>query len=113
MKIYLHSDRAERLKVYTVHISPAGDSDFVKSSDMRDEWKMPDGKPKQYAIDFAYGTAEVEDSLARYMVGRGIAHKTKLMRQLRKLFTQDGTEIESVYDERGERIMFDIPAVAA
>jgi len=31
MKVYLHSDRAERLAAYSVHVCPAGDSDFHRS----------------------------------------------------------------------------------
>jgi hypothetical protein len=113
VKIYLHSDRAERLPTYTVHVAPAGDTGFIKAVDIREDWKLPDGNAKQFSIDFAYGAAEVEDSIARYMVDRGIAHKTRLLRQLRRLFTQDGTEIKEVFDERGARILFDGPAIAA
>lgn len=65
MKIYLHSDRAERNAKYTVHVSPAGDAGFVREVDMRDDWKLPDGTPKQFAIDFAFGVAQVEDLLAK------------------------------------------------
>ena len=113
MKIYLHSDRAERMATYTVHVSPAGDTGFVKDSEMCEGWKLPDGTAKQFPIDFAFGAAEVDDSLGRYMVARGIAHKTRLLRALRRLFTQDGTEIESVYDDRGARIVFEGPEVLA
>ena len=105
MKIYLHSDRAERNAKYTVHVSPAGDTGFVNSNDVRDDWKLPDGSRERFPIDFAFGSAEVDDAIGRYMVARGIAHKTRLVRQLRRLFTQDGTEINEVFDEFGMRIV--------
>lgn len=106
MKVYLHSDNAERSSRYPVHVCPAADVDFVKSEHVLDEWKLADGKPRQFEIIFKNGVAEVEDPLGKYMVARGIASSGRLVRVLRQLFTQDGKPV-NVSVEDGELVMKD------
>jgi hypothetical protein len=64
-----------------------------------------DGSARQFEIVFSYGKAEVRDDLARYMVARGIAHKTRLLRKVQKLFDRFGQPLDEVFDERGQRIL--------
>lgn len=106
MKVYLHSDNAERSSRYPVHICPAGDTDFVKSADVLEEWRLADGQPRQFEIIFKNGVAEVETSLGKYMVARGIAAPSRLVRVLRQLFTQDGKPVD-VSVEDGELVLKD------
>ena len=111
MRIFLHSDAAEKAARYVVTIAPAGDVEFVKPSDMPqgqfDSWALADGRPKQFEIVFAFGAAEVRDDLARYMVDRGIAHKHRMLRKVRQMFDRFGKPLEEVFDERGERILLE------
>lgn len=106
MRVYLHSDNAEQQSRYVVTISPAGDTDFVASADVIKDWTFADGRPKQFEVIFAYGVATVADEIGKYMVARGIAHRTRLFRAVQKLFTREGNPIEEVYDEHGRPVMF-------
>lgn len=113
MKVYLHSTRAEASKVYPMHLAPADDVLFVSNGDSLDSWKNQDGTAKQIEINFAYGAAEVPDELGNYMIARGIAHKSRLLRRISKLFDRNGQPIEAVFDADGKRIELDIPGIAA
>jgi hypothetical protein len=106
MRIFLHGDAAEKSARYVVTISPAGDTDFV-GGELPAAWTLADGRPKQFEIAFAFGAAEVQDDLARYMVDRGIAHKHRMLRKVRKLFDRFGKPLEEVFDERGQRVLLE------
>lgn len=107
MRIYLHSDNAEKQERYPVNVAPAGDVDFVASKDVIADWAFADGRPKQFEIIFRYGIADVADELGKYMTARGIAHRSRLIRRVRQLFNKDGTPIDEVYDERGAPVLLD------
>lgn len=113
MKIYLHSDRAEKSKVYPMHLAPAADSLFVSDGEAPQSWKNADGSAKQIEVNFSFGSAEVPDELGRYMVARGIAHKSRLLRKISQLFDRDGQPISEVFDANGMRIDLDAPSQAA
>lgn len=114
MKVYLHSDRAERSASYPMHLAPAADAIFVADGESPKEWTNADGSAKQISIDFSFGVVEVPDSLGRYMVARGIAHKSRLLRRISQLFDRNGDPINEVFDRDGKRIEFDqAGAVAA
>lgn len=101
MRIFLHSTRAEASPSYIVTVAPAAD-DFVKSEHAIADWKTPEGNPKQIEVVFQYGAAEVPDALGKYIVSRGIAQKTRLVRQVRQLFDAAGRVIHGgVFDEHG------------
>jgi hypothetical protein len=106
VKVYLHSDAAERAKRYIVTIAPAGDTDFV-GGEIPAAWTYADGRPKQFEIDFAHGVAEVNDELGRYMVDRGIAKRHRMLRKVRQLFDRTGRPIEEVFDNVGNRIFLE------
>jgi hypothetical protein len=107
MKVYLHSDSAEKAARYIVTIAPAGDEEFVKPGDMPADWVLANGRPKQFEINFGFGVAAVRDDLGRYMVEREIAHRHRMLRKVRQLFDRFGKPLEEVFDERGERIFLE------
>jgi hypothetical protein len=111
MRVYLHSDRAEKSKSYIVNLAPAADPG-VALQGVPDDWKNPDGTAKQMQVDFVYGVAEVSDELGKYMVGRGIAHKSRLLRKISQLFDAKGEPIHEVFDASGQRINLDTPVAA-
>lgn len=111
MKVYLHSTRAELSKSYPMHLAPADDVLFVSAAP--DEWRNRDKTAKQITVDFVYGAVEVPDELGKYMIARGIAHKSRLLRRISQLFDRNGDPIEAVFDADGKRIEFDMPGIAA
>jgi hypothetical protein len=82
MKVYLHSERAEQSDEYPVRVSPAADREFVSKEcvEANKDWEHADGTPRQYEIKFCKGYAEVEDSVGKYLIARGIAHAGVLRR---------------------------------
>lgn len=106
MRVFLHSDNAERQARYIVTVSPAGDTEFVAPADVLKEWALADGRPKQIEVAFEFGAAKVSDELGRYMVARGIAHRTRLLRKVRQLFNREGQPIEA-FDEHGQPFTLD------
>jgi len=94
MIIYLHGS-PDKLPVaeHTVIICPGTDvrQPFVmdkdgnstgKRAEAPSEWMDEiDGelKPRQIPVIFRHGQAEVEDSVGRYMISRGLAQKTRLV----------------------------------
>lgn len=107
MKIYLHSENAERHPKYVVTIAPAGDVEFVSSEDCKPEWKNAKGDPLQIEVVFDRGVAEVNDSIGKYMVARGIAMKSRLLRRVQQLFDRSGRPIYEVFDQHGTPILLD------
>ena len=103
MRIYLYSDAAEKAARYVVTIAPAGDAEFV-GNHVPAEWKLADGRPKQFEIVFSYGVAEVPDDLGRYMVKREIAHRrNRVLRKVRQFFDRSGKPLD-VFDANGNRV---------
>jgi hypothetical protein len=93
LKVYLHGDNAEKSSYYTVTVAPAGDTLFVRGGDVLDDWKLADGSAKQFEIVFDHGVAEVDDCLGNYMIARGIAQKSRLVRKVRQLFDNLGRAV--------------------
>lgn len=111
MRIYLHSDRAEKSATYPMHLSPASDVGIVQG-EVPSDWKNPDGSAKQITIDFVYGAADVPHELGKYMVERGLANKSRLLRKVSQLFDRHGTPIDEVFDKDGQRVNLDTPIAA-
>jgi hypothetical protein len=108
MRIYLHSDNAEKSPRYLVTVSPAADTAFLRGDEILKDWTLADGTPKQIEVLFSFGYADVPDELGRYMTKRGIAHRTRILRVIRKkLFDRHGKEIDEVFDAAGQPIMLD------
>lgn len=107
MKVYLHSDRAEKSAVYPMHLAPAADP-AIALDGMPADWKLPDGTAKQMEITFVYGVAEVSDEVGRYMIARGLAHKSRLLRRISQLFDARGEPIDA-FDQYGQRVTLDTP----
>lgn len=112
MKIYLHSEQAEKDARYTVTVAPAADTDFVKSVDVETEWKLADGAAAQIEVNFSFGVAEVPDPLGNYMVARGIAHESRILRKVFQLYDRRGNPIAEVFDKDGKRVMLNTPQAA-
>jgi hypothetical protein len=110
MKIYLHSDNAERQAKYPVTIAPAADKLFVKPTECPKSWMQADGTPINFEINFAYGVADVDDEIGHYMVKRGIAHGSRMLRKIYQLFNRNGEPIEEVFDRDRNRIFLDAQA---
>lgn len=112
MRVYLHSDAAERSASYVVNVSPAGDLEFISAEKaaLNPQWTNADGNPKQFQLNFVFGALEVEDSMAVYLVTRGIAHKSRVMRQVRQLFDRNKNPIEEAFDEHGRSVPLHAPA---
>lgn len=108
MKIYLHSESAEKSAQYPLIVSPAGDQEFVTAEDAKNKgWFNAKGDAIQYQVDFVYGVAEVETSLGRYMVDRGLAHKSRIIRRVSQLFDAAGNAIGAVFDRHGQRVLLE------
>lgn len=109
MKIYLHSESAEKSAKYPVIVSPAGDQEFVTAEDAKSKgWFNAKGDAIQYQIDFVFGSADVETSIGKYMVDRGIAHKNRILRRVQQLFDSTGKAIGDVFDKYGHRVLLDV-----
>lgn len=113
MRVFLHSDNAERQAKYVMTVAPAADTDFVENAHILDEWKLADGGARQIEVTFVFGAAEVPDSLGRYMAARGLAHRSRMLRKVFQLYDRLGKPIEEVFDASGQRVMLDTQAVAA
>jgi hypothetical protein len=100
MKVYLHSDSAEKAARCIITIAPASDEAFVKPADISADWQLANGQPKQFEINFGFGVAEGRDDFGRYMVERGIAHRHRMLRKVRQPFDRFGKPLEEVFDER-------------
>jgi hypothetical protein len=109
MRVYLHSDRAEKTPKYPLTVSPAGDKGFLKSKGMHvlPEWVHPSGEPVQIELLFDYGSAEVPDALAKYMIERGIAHRGRMLRRIAQLFNAKGEPLNEVFDRHGAPVILD------
>jgi hypothetical protein len=103
MKVYLHSESAERSAKYHLFACPAGDNEFVRLDDCPREWFMPDGETRRnIPVAFEFGACEVPDSLGKYLIARGVAHKSRLARKVRQFFDAAGKVIGGgVFDEHG------------
>ena len=108
-KVYLHSDAAEKAAKYVVNLAPAGDTAFLKADDCPAEWKLADGSPRQMQVDFAFGAAEVDSKLANYMVLRGIAHRSRMMRRVGQLFDAAGNLVTELFDAKGRSVAVQAP----
>jgi hypothetical protein len=104
MRVYLHSENAEKSARYPVIVAPAGDEEFVSSEDGA-KFRNAAGDAIQYQIDFAFGAAEVESGLGAYMVARGIAHKSRLTRVVQQFFDAAGKAIGAVFDQHGRPVL--------
>jgi len=113
MKVYLHSDRAERLAAYSVHVCPAGDSDFHRSekygaAGFPKSWLTPAGDPKQMKIVFVFGAATVDDELWPLSGSAGaLSTNTACCGASVSSSTVAEKPIEELFDEAGERVFYD------
>ena len=78
MKIYIGGKARENPR-HSMHVCPAADKSFVKG-EVPTEWVNDLNEALTFSIDFAFGQAEVPDHLGRYLVDRGLAHKTPMFR---------------------------------
>ena len=70
MKIYLPKYRDG---LHTVSVAPAA----IDATARVPEWQDEEGNPTSQTVTFRYGTAEVPDSLGRFLVAHGFAKKTR------------------------------------
>ena len=78
MFVYLPTER-DRRNDHTIYVTPGADAAFTKG-EVPAEWKDQEGKPLTITVKFIQGKAEVPKNLGEYMVERGLARKTALIR---------------------------------
>ena len=77
MRVYFNSDKRGS---HTVHIRPAADFDFLQGQPPASDWLEDDGRtPRQIAVVFTDGAAEVSDSVGKYLIAAGHARATRLI----------------------------------
>jgi hypothetical protein len=107
VKVFLHSESAARTSNYPVNACPAGDADFVDLVSAPRSFFQADGEtPKPFKIEFEYGAAIVPDDLGKYLIARGIAHKTKMPTtgRFKHFLNAAGRVISEIFDADGNRI---------
>lgn len=104
MRVFLHSEKAEKSKHYVMTVAPAADLGFVLGEVPR-EWQHPDGSAKQIEVVFEFGAAEVSDQLGAYMVKRDLVKRTRLMRRVARFFDRFGKPLDEVFDEAGQLVL--------
>jgi len=78
MKVYVPTER-ERATSHTIYVTPASDAETVKEG-IPSEWQDVEGKPITFPIQFKQGVATVDDKIGAYMIKRGLARKSSLIR---------------------------------
>jgi hypothetical protein len=77
MQVYFNSEKRGN---HTVHVRPAADFDFLQGQQPASDWLEDDGRtPRQIAVIFSDGVADVSDSIGRYLVATGHARPTRLI----------------------------------
>jgi hypothetical protein len=76
MKVYLTGEKARRQPVFFMSVAPAA---TVSNHEVPAHWVDDQNKPVQFNIEFAFGEAEVEDSIARYLLEHELVKKSKLL----------------------------------
>lgn len=75
MKVYHLGEKARRQKVFIMSVAPAAD---MRNQEVPSDWVDGDNKPVQFNLEFNYGEAEVEDSIAKYLVDKNLCVRTRL-----------------------------------
>jgi hypothetical protein len=89
MYVYLNGDNPRGHPNYVVRVAPAADNYFTNAEDCPSDWKEANGSAKQIDIVFAYGRAEVDENMGRYLVKRGIAERSRIIQAARALVGLD------------------------
>ena len=77
MRVYFNS---EKRGSHTVHIRPAADFDHLAGQPPASDWLEDDGRsPRQIAVVFTDGVADVPDSIGKYLIAVGHARTTRLI----------------------------------
>jgi len=79
MKVYISGDKPRAQASFFMSVAPAA---TVRNQEVPEHWVQQEGDkivPVQFNIEFKYGEAEVEDTLARYLIDQGLAKKTNLL----------------------------------
>lgn len=79
MKIYCMGDKPSQQASFTMSIAPAA---VVQNTEVPAHWVEQSGDkivPVQFNIEFIYGVAEVEDSLAKFLLQHGLAKRSRLI----------------------------------
>jgi len=87
MKVYLAGEKARRQPSFIMSVAPAA---TVQNDEMPHHW-FDNGKPVQFNLEFIYGEAEVEDSIARYLLQEGLVKRTALI--LPPSFVEPGAQL--------------------
>lgn len=85
MKVYALGQKARISPSFLMVIAPAGD---VQNQEVPSHWVDENNKPVQFNINFEFGAAEVDDTIGRYLIEKGLAKRTSLI-----LPRQDGEQI--------------------
>ena len=78
MKVYVPTER-ERATSHAIYVTPGTDPETIKEG-VPSEWLDQEGKAINFRIEFKQGVANVDDKIGAYMLKRGLARKTSLIR---------------------------------
>jgi hypothetical protein len=79
MKIFISGEKPRAQASFIMSVAPAA---TVQNEEVPAHWVHQEGDkivPVQFMIEFIYGEAEVEDSVARYLIEQGLAKKSNLL----------------------------------
>lgn len=76
MKVYLVGEKPRRQAAFIMSVAPAA---TVRNEEVSAHWVDDKNNPVQFNIEFNHGEAEVEDSIAKYLLAQGLVKRTKLL----------------------------------
>ena len=77
MRVYFNSEKRGN---HTVHVRPAADFEHLQGQPPASDWLEDDGRsPRQFAVVFTDGVADVSDSVGKYLIAVGHARPTRLI----------------------------------
>ncbi len=88
MKVYLTGEKARRQASFVMSVAPAA---TVHNQEVPAHWVDDKNNPAQFNIEFIYGEAEVEDSIAKYLLEQGLVKRTALI--LPPSFVEPGAQL--------------------
>ena len=80
MRVFLHgSEGRPPPAVHVMYVAPAAWN--PSQQDIQHDWVDHENKPQTFTIEFRHGTADVEDSLGKYLTDPavGMAKKSRLV----------------------------------
>ena len=76
MKVYLAGEKPRAQPSFIMCVAPAA---TAQNQEVPAHWVDDKNNPVQFNIEFVHGSAEVEDSIARYLLEQGLVKRTALI----------------------------------